>query len=209
MTNHDHYSIGVATFTGTVALAVLAVINQLLAMTPAEQLTLLGQVGVAVGAVVTVYKLVLKPAIGHLKTFHRQASTLFDVPPAVERIEKRLVLNEGRHRAVMNEAAEAIFECGPQGECRWVNAKLQEMMGAVGDEMLGAGWVTFLCTDDRERVYSEWQDAVAQKRDFVSSYCFTPRRGKDIKVKCKAHALLDEKDMSLIGYLGVIVEQEG
>ena len=57
-----------------------------------------------------------------------------------------------------------------QGKCVKVNSALSTLVGRGSEQLLGNGWDVMLHKDDKERVYSEWAQAVERQRSFESSF---------------------------------------
>ena len=80
------------------------------------------------------------------------------VARAVERgrIDRALAASEARFRATCEASPFGIFLAGPRGECLYVNAAGQRIMGLSAADAHGRGWMSALHPDDREAVVSRW-----------------------------------------------------
>ena len=84
------------------------------------------------------------------------------VARAVERgrIDRALAASEARFRATCEASPFGIFLSGPRGECLYVNAAGQRILGLSADDAQGRGWMSALHPEDREQIVSHWGSAV-------------------------------------------------
>jgi PAS domain S-box-containing protein len=84
------------------------------------------------------------------------------VARAVERgrIDQALAASEGRFRATCEASPFGIFLSGPRGECLYVNAAGQRILGLSAADAQGRGWMSALHPEDREQIISYWGSAV-------------------------------------------------
>ncbi|TXH53809.1 MAG: PAS domain S-box protein [Desulfurellales bacterium] len=76
----------------------------------------------------------------------------------------------------------AFWEADTAGEVIYASTHLAELVGLAPQAILGNGWVATLHPDDRDRVYREWQAAVAQRRFFALRYRFQHLDGRVVAV---------------------------
>jgi formate hydrogenlyase transcriptional activator len=84
------------------------------------------------------------------------------VARAVERgrIDQALAASEGRFRATCEASPFGIFLAGPRGECLYVNAAGQRIIGLSAADAQGRGWMSALHPEDREQIVSRWGSTV-------------------------------------------------
>lgn len=152
------------TFT-SVAVVLVALLEKLGQLTPQQQMELLVQLAAALGAVVAIWKIVVKPGWKHFRDARHHVVKLMEVPAAVDRIEERQILSDARNRARWN-TGEPMFETDAKGATIWWSDSYKRLVGALNDEGKGAGWLNFISLEDREDVYKEWTATVEQQRDY-------------------------------------------
>lgn len=69
-------------------------------------------------------------------------------------------------RTLAAVAPAGIWRTNPAGEAVFVNSAWLEMTGLHDDEWAGAGWSHAIHPEDRERVLSQWKEAVSRKDIF-------------------------------------------
>lgn len=120
---------------------------------------------------------------------------------ALNRLEQRQVLNQSMFKMLIKWNGVAFFESNAKGECVWVSPKLADFAGISEEKFLGNGWINGVYHEDRDRVWEEWQDAIAQKRDFSLTYRLNEI--SPIEIKAYATAQKDAKGQ-LTGMIGEI-----
>ena len=89
---------------------------------------------------------------------------------ALNRLEKRSVTRDANIQAIMNYQRMAVWESDKDGGCVWASDALLELTGLTMDQMRGNGWSVAVPEEERERVFTEWQAAVEQHREFHARY---------------------------------------
>ncbi|NNE31925.1 MAG: PAS domain-containing protein [Winogradskyella sp.] len=120
--------------------------------------------------------------------------------------EQILKTSELLFRSLASNAPVAIFNTNESGECNYVNEEWIKYAGLSLEEAKGYGWTEAIHPDDRERVLSEWQDAIASKKDFKSEYRFKDKNGKVTFLDAKAIKLKDSSNESSLGYIGIATD---
>lgn len=70
---------------------------------------------------------------------------------------------------LLNMIPQMVWTAGPDGAVDYVNDRVVRYFGASESAMYGAGWLTWVHPDDRERATSEWARSVRQSERFESS----------------------------------------
>lgn len=190
------------TFT-SVAVVLVALLEKLGQLTPQQQMELLVQLAAALGAVVAIWKMVVKPGWRHLGNARHHVVKLMEVPAAVDRIEERQILSDARNRARWN-TGEPMFETDHRGATTWWSDSYKKLVGALNDEGRGMGWLNFIALEDREDVYKEWQATVEQQRDYHATVSLLTVDGKQAH-NVTAYAIFG-KSGELAGYVGRLVK---
>lgn len=172
----------------------------------------------AAAAIAILYKILMfifKKAKGEydkLCRLHKMIETIYSeltpnhgtsLKDKVNAIEKKLEENTRdtvtimyRQRWLLDNGSVPIYEAGLDGKCTWVNEKYCELTGYSLSEFLNNGWRNSLHVDDRDRIVSEWESAVKDKRDFHAEYRLVSRNGEIYKIHTTAKRNGD------IGYIG-------
>lgn len=117
----------------------------------------------------------------------------------------KLRQSEERYRALATAAPVGIFRTDPQGNCVYVNDRWCEIAGLTLEEALGAGWVSGLDPDDRERVARAWYQAAQDDVLFQEEYRFRTPDGIATWVFGQAAAERDDAG-NVTGYVGTITD---
>jgi formate hydrogenlyase transcriptional activator len=92
------------------------------------------------------------------------------VARAVERgrIDQALAASEARFRATCEASPFGIFLAGPRGECLYVNAAGQRILGLSAADAQGRGWMSALHPEDREQIVSRWGTTVEASAGYTT-----------------------------------------
>ncbi|MFO7535865.1 MAG: PAS domain-containing protein [Kiritimatiellia bacterium] len=82
-------------------------------------------------------------------------------PTGRVRAEESLRESEAKFHILTDLAPVGICLTTPDGSCEYANPCWSEMAGLSLEEALGDGWVQGLHPDDREAIFSSWQDMPA------------------------------------------------
>lgn len=93
--------------------------------------------------------------------------------------------------ALTQNARCGIFETDRSGAFIRVNQTFARIVGHAQDECRGHNWYNFVASEDRERVMTEWNDAVEWHRDVEISFNMQHSDGHTFKALLKAKALED------------------
>jgi PAS domain S-box-containing protein len=125
-----------------------------------------------------------------------ELNTLHETSKA--RIEK----SELMYRSLTSNAPVAIFNTNEVGECTYVNEEWLKYSGMSFSEAMGFGWQYAIHPEDRERVVSEWKEAILKDIEFKSELRFQDKNGKITFLEARATKLLDANN-NLYGYIGI------
>jgi PAS domain S-box-containing protein len=127
------------------------------------------------------------------------------VARAVERgrIDRALAVSEERFRATCEASPFGIFLAGPRGECLYVNAACQRIMGLSAADAQGRGWMSALHPDDREHVVSRWGSTVEASAGYATPvHRFVHPNGDFVFVEVRAVPLVGPLgDRNFLGIL--------
>ena len=119
--------------------------------------------------------------------------------------ERALRQSESHFRVLVTQAPVGIFQTDEAGNCLFVNPRWKSLTGLSLAEAKGQGWTQALHTDDRDRVFAEWELATKENREFALEYRFQTPKGKVNWVFGRALAIYDEKS-NLTGYFGIVTD---
>jgi PAS domain S-box-containing protein len=125
-----------------------------------------------------------------------------------QRAEAALRESDDMFRALVTHSPVGIYRTGPDGACQFVNKNWSELTGITLEQALGWGWTATLHPDDRERVETEWNTAIASGQQFSQEYRFLNRQGQVRWVFGSATALRDDAG-AVLGYFGIISDITG
>ena len=117
-------------------------------------------------------------------------------------IENALRESEERFRTLATLAPVGISLMSPDGNCRYANPKWCEIAGLPVEQVLGRGWGQGLHPDDREMVFSGWQQMVEAKSRWEMEYRCKTSEGKTTWVYGLAVPQQDESG-KILGYVGI------
>ncbi|BAT51339.1 two-component hybrid sensor and regulator [Nostoc sp. NIES-3756] len=86
--------------------------------------------------------------------------------------EEALRESEYRYATLAQTAPVGIFRNDASGRCIFVNERACNLIGSPPEDILGEGWIQSLHPDDRQRVVTEWNQAVQQSLPFKTEYRF-------------------------------------
>jgi len=156
----------------------------------------------------------IKTEYNNLTRIHTMVETIYSeitpnhgssIKDKVVAIESRLEENtkmtkqiSHRQRWILDNREEPILESDSLGNFTWVNDKYCRLSGHDIAFFLGNGWRNIVHEDDRERIVSEWNGAITDKRDSHISFRLVTREGKVYNV----HSIAIRNAES--GYIGNI-----
>jgi len=111
--------------------------------------------------------------------------------------------SEALFRTLSFNAPVGIFQTDLDGNCVYANNTWCRLTGLTSDDAMGTGWSKALHPDDRDRVFSEWNEAVRTSQIFNSEYRFRTPTGREHWVSCVASPLADAAS-GVSGYIGCI-----
>ena len=170
-----------------------------------------------------VYRFLWQPAATHFRKVHESFS-------ALEQVRKELTPNGGKSLkdqvthisleqkassqsvlrlqglvlSILSVSNSGVMLCDPNGKVEWVNGWFAQHVGWMPHELHGSGWKNLVCADDRERVYAEWKDSLAEGRDFISEFSYVTKGGELLRVSVKCEPIRSSTDRSVVGYVGFV-----
>jgi PAS domain S-box-containing protein len=104
-----------------------------------------------------------------------------------KRVDDALNAAESRFRTMCDASPLGIFLAGPAGECMYINAAGEGIMGITPAEAMGHGWISALHPDDRARVIARWGTAVEARSAYKTPvHRFVHKNGQVRSVEVRA-----------------------
>ena len=113
-----------------------------------------------------------------------------------------LAVSEARFRAISDASPLGILVTDRQGSCLYTNAAYHRISGLSFDEALGMNWKVAIHSDDRERVFSEWQATAHDQKPFQTEFRFL-REGQSV-VWARVNAAAMRQGNRLHGYVQTV-----
>ena len=119
-----------------------------------------------------------------------------------KRIEASLLESEKRFSTLSALAPVGIYLCNAKGLCQYVNPCWCKMTGLSMEEALDEGWIKGLHPEDRDSVFSNWQQMVNSEGQWRFEYRFQTPAGKVTWVYGLATPLHDTQG-NIVAYVGI------
>lgn len=124
---------------------------------------------------------------------------------ALLRTEDALRESEERYQTLTRILPVGVFRADAGGGCTYVNERWCEIAGLSPEEAMGDGWQKALHSEDRQRVFAAWTEAVTKSASFLDEYRF--RRGDDQETWVLGQAVAEKgADGTLAGFVGSITD---
>ena len=121
---------------------------------------------------------------------------------AINRLEKNQRLSDAKMSHYLDTKDTAMFETNEEGLFVWVSKGYESLTGRSSNDLKNWGWTLAIDPLDLERIRSEWQLAISQKRAFETTYRIKPIDGMPIQCSCRAvPTIFNDK---IIAWVGVI-----
>jgi len=124
---------------------------------------------------------------------------------ACRKSEMAVLQSEQWLLALVNKVPVGIFAAEANGDFLFVNERWSEIAGMPPAQAVGKGWINSVPPDDRDTVFTAWQTAAGEKREFSYEFCFRASAGKTTWVFCRAQANLSDAGL-IEGYFGTIID---
>jgi formate hydrogenlyase transcriptional activator len=120
-----------------------------------------------------------------------------------KRVDDALHAVEARFRAMCDASPLGIFLAGPSGDCMYLNAAGEGIMGVTMGEAAGRGWMSALHHEDRARVVTRWGTAVEARSAYKTPvHRFVHKNGQVRSVEVRALPLAGQAHG--VSYLGIL-----
>ena len=123
----------------------------------------------------------------------------------MNRIDDAIRLGELRSKNISNSlVTTGVYECSPTGDFTWVNNALADIFGMSKDEMLYQGWLSGVKHTERQKVWSEWHNAVNNDIPYECEYTVVNQKTRKevlVRTSAVAHRNLDGE---ILGFYGTL-----
>ena len=96
---------------------------------------------------------------------------------------------EEHFRAMSDASPLGIFVSDAQGNCVYTNAAYHKISGLDFEEALGTNWSMAIHPDDRQRIVTEWREAVSGHKAFQTEVRFMRKDGTVVWTRLNAAAM--------------------
>lgn len=125
------------------------------------------------------------------------------IKDTVTRIDNALTVNVERQRVFNNDSMNGLMETDAEGNCVWANSTYLGIVGRTIESVLGKGWVNTIQASERDRVMTEWDDALEEDREFEYEYHVVTTRGERKMVRIRSMKLRDSNGTT-VGYIKTV-----
>lgn len=103
--------------------------------------------------------------------------------------------------ATFHLSKEPMFKTDEKGYYVSCNSAFCSLMGVPEQEILGLGWLNFIVTEDKERVWEEWENIMESGKEISTYYTIkNPETAELTLIKCRAVVNRNgDKVVSIIG----------
>ena len=119
-----------------------------------------------------------------------------------KRAENALHESDGRLRAIMEASAVILWTMDAQGQAVEDSRSWRVFTGQSFEELKGLGWLSAYHPDDRKRIQTDWQRAIAGKTRFEAQYRLRRHDGQWRWTQVRATPLLNS-DGSVRAWVGM------
>lgn len=158
------------------------------------------------------------PSPGSARWIRQYYYTIHDHRGEVERIvtltdditerktaEEQLRESEGRYQTLAQISPVGIFRTDAAGSTTFVNPRWCEISGLPAPDAMGAGWLSAVHPDDREKIINGWRKSVSAQNVPPAEYRFARPDGSTSWVMGQAVPERNEQDR-IVGYVGTITD---
>jgi len=100
-----------------------------------------------------------------------------------------------RQRWILDNRNEPIFEVDENGNFTWVNEAFIKLTKRSCYDLLGNKWKNIISEEERDLIFSHWDKAIKEKRNFEETIVITDKKGRSFSAMCIASIQEDGKYM--------------
>lgn len=120
-----------------------------------------------------------------------------------EQQETSIRLSIGMSTALMQSSKRCIWRSSADGRCVFANRFMLRTLKRDLVDVLGMAWLSFIHEDDRDRVFAEWKQSVANSTDFDLKYRWVTGTGEILHVHAVAERIFSEEGVPM-GYVAFV-----
>lgn len=124
-------------------------------------------------------------------------------------LRQEIALSQGLWQANMQTKSEGIWQSDANGSWIFINYSLSSMMGLSSREAEIDGWRSCIHPADQDRVWSEWDASVEQKRTFSARFKIVNIiTGQEVAVHATTFIIRDKYTDNVIGFIGHVIKMK-
>lgn len=113
-----------------------------------------------------------------------------------------------RQRWILDNRNEPIFEADENGNFTWVNEAFVKLAKRSCIDLTGNKWKNIIAESDRDSVFTHWDNAIKEKRNFEETITLTDRKGRKYIAMCIASIQEDGKYMGTLTNIKDLSEEK-
>jgi len=121
---------------------------------------------------------------------------------ARRRIEQTLHVAEQRFRAISEGSMLGVFATDPQGKTNFFSRRANEITGISESAAIGGRWAEHVHAGDRSQHKTQWRNAIAERKPFVSERRYVRRDGSISWARVHVAPIIEGE--SLLGFVGTV-----
>jgi PAS domain-containing protein len=123
----------------------------------------------------------------------------------VNRIEINQAVSDQRHRAIYAYLDLPVFEADAKGAYTFVSKDWCNAVNLFPEQAFADGWINSVHPEDRQKVMSEWRNAVTEKREFALDYRLAVPPDREAgRVYARAFPARVTAERPVVGYVGTL-----
>jgi len=129
----------------------------------------------------------------YVRNWFKLPSNVSNLLTTVNQMQSLLSTNESRVRATWQTIDRPIFESDANGMCVFANRCMLYVLGKQELDILGNNWRSIIHQPDRDGVFTEWDQAIKQGREFNYRYHWLGHNDDLIAIHCRTSRLTDSR----------------
>ncbi len=119
--------------------------------------------------------------------------------------KEELRVSEERFRTLAETSQVGIYQTDIEGKCLYVNKQWSKFSGLNFDDALGTDWVNALHPEDKDFIFSKWNQFVKYGKKFAHEYRFVTSEGKVTWILGEATTISNDNN-EIVGYMGTVTD---
>ena len=128
-----------------------------------------------------------------------------DRTDALSKAMAELKVSEQQFRLITDLSPVHLFRAGPDGDATFLSPGFLSMTGLTRDKALGFGWIEAVHPEDRDRLMTGWQEALASQVIFQAEFRFRVASGEYRWYRARVVPDRDDGG-TIVGWVGAAVD---